>query len=1054
VGESPPRSSTNRAGDGGREPGAPTNGSGAEFGRSLTRREREVAGLVAEGLGNRQIAERLFISERTAEYHVEQIRNKLGFHSRSQIARWIGVDGDRAVNTIGASEALRQLPVRAPAPWRRLASRREARIGAALVAAAIVITAGGLTLGSVLRSPSVSMGAAPDSAIQLDGATGRPTGVVVTTPERGLALAAAGGSVWEISYSARTLFRIVPGTRALADVHGLESKAPPVSVAVGPDSVWVATAFGDDSLYRFDIRAGQWAQPIRLGSGLAGVAYGHDAVWVADKADNVVYRVDPTTDTVTAKIDVDEGPETIAVGDDAVWVANAVQGTVSRIDPATARVTATIALRGTPTSIAAGMGAVYVVSEPASLLMRIDTATNAVVETPFGLGPSDVAVSAAGLWVSEGASGTVSRADPATLTRLSSFSLGGSLDGIAVDGRSIWVTRHVLPELRRPGSAVPRGGTLRVAIPNWGPNEALSDKNARVEALDPQVGGGTLTTAEILRCCLLRTLVSYAGSPYDEGGADLRPDLATGLPTVSADGRVWTFHIRRGLHYAPPMQQREIVAQDFVRALERDARVGGSTVYSVIEGFENAARGGGSPTTIAGLQTPDDHTLVVHLTQITGDMPYRFALMESAPIPPSPIDPTAPYGVATGHDDGYGRFLVSSGPYMIEGSPALDFSSQPDQQRPASGLQPGHSLTLVPNPSWNAAGDALRPAYVTRMQFTMGMTNQDAASMLDGGSVDLILNGTPPPQVMPWLLAKVQADHARGQVQVHARDFQRAVEMNLAMPPFDDIHVRKAVNYVLDKRALRDAHGGAMTGSVMTHYVLDSLEGGALSGFDPYATPDAAGSIVMARHEMSLSRYDPGHVGMCTAAVCKNILAATIPGGQFGLFATLYGGFPHLGQMIASDLGQIGITLNVQSTPAVHDMTEDPSKRIPLDLTFGLGTTSKSASDSFTFDFTSSAVGGSLVGATRDQLRDWGYTVDSVPNVDARIHECAQGGVRELQCWTALDVYVMEHVVPVAPYITENVIDVVPSRVAHYSYDQFSDAVALDQIALKPVTGA
>jgi predicted ATPase/DNA-binding CsgD family transcriptional regulator len=55
----------------------------------LSRREREVAELVAEGLTNRRIAERLFVAERTAEGHVEQIRNKLGFTSRSQIAAWV-----------------------------------------------------------------------------------------------------------------------------------------------------------------------------------------------------------------------------------------------------------------------------------------------------------------------------------------------------------------------------------------------------------------------------------------------------------------------------------------------------------------------------------------------------------------------------------------------------------------------------------------------------------------------------------------------------------------------------------------------------------------------------------------------------------------------------------------------------------------------------------------------------------------------------------------------------------------------------------------------------
>ena len=55
----------------------------------LSRREREVADLVAQGLTNREIAQRLSVSERTAEYHVEQIRNKLGFHSRREIAAWV-----------------------------------------------------------------------------------------------------------------------------------------------------------------------------------------------------------------------------------------------------------------------------------------------------------------------------------------------------------------------------------------------------------------------------------------------------------------------------------------------------------------------------------------------------------------------------------------------------------------------------------------------------------------------------------------------------------------------------------------------------------------------------------------------------------------------------------------------------------------------------------------------------------------------------------------------------------------------------------------------------
>lgn len=57
-------------------------------GSGLTEREERIAGLVAEGWTNRQMAERLFLSERTVESHVSTILRKLGFRSRSTIASW------------------------------------------------------------------------------------------------------------------------------------------------------------------------------------------------------------------------------------------------------------------------------------------------------------------------------------------------------------------------------------------------------------------------------------------------------------------------------------------------------------------------------------------------------------------------------------------------------------------------------------------------------------------------------------------------------------------------------------------------------------------------------------------------------------------------------------------------------------------------------------------------------------------------------------------------------------------------------------------------------
>ena len=72
-----PRSATHEFG----QPGVPAFA-------GLTRREREVAALLAQGISNRAIADALVVSERTVEKHAENIMSKLGFSSRAQVAVW------------------------------------------------------------------------------------------------------------------------------------------------------------------------------------------------------------------------------------------------------------------------------------------------------------------------------------------------------------------------------------------------------------------------------------------------------------------------------------------------------------------------------------------------------------------------------------------------------------------------------------------------------------------------------------------------------------------------------------------------------------------------------------------------------------------------------------------------------------------------------------------------------------------------------------------------------------------------------------------------------
>jgi DNA-binding CsgD family transcriptional regulator len=69
--------------------GKPASAARAASDGVLTRRQLEIARLIAEDLTNRQIADRLFLSERTVETHITNILNKLGLNSRVQLSRWL-----------------------------------------------------------------------------------------------------------------------------------------------------------------------------------------------------------------------------------------------------------------------------------------------------------------------------------------------------------------------------------------------------------------------------------------------------------------------------------------------------------------------------------------------------------------------------------------------------------------------------------------------------------------------------------------------------------------------------------------------------------------------------------------------------------------------------------------------------------------------------------------------------------------------------------------------------------------------------------------------------
>jgi peptide/nickel transport system substrate-binding protein len=561
------------------------------------------------------------------------------------------------------------------------------------------------------------------------------------------------------------------------------------------------------------------------------------------------------------------------------------------------------------------------------------------------------------------------------------------------------------------------------------------------KGLDPQTTFSP-DIYEVFRCCLLRTLLSYSGRPTGDGGALLRPDLAEALPQVSPDGLTWTFRLKRGLRYGPPLTDTEIVAQDFVRSLERMARVGLTASYfSVIEGFDEVTTG--RADSILGLETPDAHTLVVHLTESTGNFGYRMSLPEVAPIPSTPSGE----GADQGRED-YGPFLVSSGPYAVEGSDELDFSLPPQQQRPVSGFVEGTSLTLVRNPSWRAATDALRRAFVDRMEMSFLPSQEEAASRVHRGEADVVVVPFAPPQVPTDIIEAYRKDpELSGRVLIGSQDSIRYASINLGVPPFDDVHVRKAVNFAIDKGRHIDIRGGPTIGKAAGHIIHDSMENNLLLNYDPYATPGAVGDLDRAREEMAQSRYDLDGDGVCDDPSCSDVLALshtnpTLPGNP-------------LGEAIRSDLEPIGIRLKLRvlDTERFFPQINDPTNQVALAINAGWGKAFPNAEDFVGPLFSRAGLEGccnySLVGATSQELRRWGYEVKSVPSVEDKVSECHPlVGIESIRCYAELDQLLMEQVVPWIPLVFENQIYIVSRRVVAWSFDQFAALPALDRFAV------
>lgn len=388
------------------------------------------------------------------------------------------------------------------------------------------------------------------------------------------------------------------------------------------------------------------------------------------------------------------------------------------------------------------------------------------------------------------------------------------------------------------------GGTLRLV------------RTSDFDSLDP--GNTYYAFAWNFLRLLGRTLVTFRPAP-GAAGQELVPDLATTLGVPSDGGATWAYELRHGARYE---DGREVTAADVRNAIERSnfrtgERSGGPMYFRELLGGIDA------------VETPDDITLVFRLRERFAGMDFLATLPSTTPVPADRND--AP---------------PASGPYRVH-----------DYRR-------GSRLELVRNPHWDPATDPVRRALPDRIVADLGVDPQAVDDRLLDGSVDIDLAGV---GVQPVTLEKIMADPGlRAEADNPFNGFTWLFAMSARVPPFDDLHCRRAVQYAADKTAMQAAYGGPLAGDIASTVLPPTIDGH--EDFDLYPTRAGVPDLDAARAELAAAGSPGGFstriaaredrrkeyaaaIALCTSLARVGIDAEVIP-FQSGDYFQKHAGVP------------------------------------------------------------------------------------------------------------------------------------------------------------------
>ena len=384
-------------------------------------------------------------------------------------------------------------------------------------------------------------------------------------------------------------------------------------------------------------------------------------------------------------------------------------------------------------------------------------------------------------------------------------------------------------DVTAPGD-IPRGGTLTMA--------GTSD----VDYMDYAQSYYTLGSA--LFRGVTRQLVTYPATANIEQQGRVVPDLATDTGRSNEDGTQWSFTLKDGVRFGPALGGEEVPGVTGEEITSEDVKYGVERLfldsvgaqypfyYEIIEGA--AEFRDGSEDEVSGIETPDDKTIVFNLTEPAGDWPLRMAMPA---VTPTPESWASKYDKS--NDSDYDNHIVSSGPYFV------------------SEWKPEESISLERNDEWDTKTDDVRGAYADSVKIRLGFDPNVAVRKIQDGDFTIGWDAQPTEALLEQTVTDPELSKltARGPSECN-----RTIFMNTTEEPFDDIKVRQAVNYAIDRENLKRLQGGPVTGPVASSIIPPGISGYlSPEEYNPFETPNMAGDMERAKELLAEAGFPEGY---------------------------------------------------------------------------------------------------------------------------------------------------------------------------------------------------